>query len=100
MEKGCQFRGNRFLSVKFPQEHGGICGYDTQLSSFLCLCTQKNTTTYCTEHNVHHVRQGQVVAGIVAGIGVGGMIGGGAIIWYLRRTRPNRPYRLGAVNTT
>lgn len=90
------------LNCQNDGDGGGICGYDTQSASFLCLCSDQNVTTYCSDHNhLNHLSRARVVAGTVVGVMVGGTIAAGVIIWYLKKMRPklNRPLRLGVVNS-
>ncbi|KAJ8761145.1 hypothetical protein K2173_001201 [Erythroxylum novogranatense] len=42
---------------------GGTCGFDSQSQNFLCLCNQRNVTTYCNDNGTS--RHGH--AGVIAG---------------------------------
>eukprot|EP01018_Ginkgo_biloba_P010019 Gb_31664 [translate_table: standard] len=88
------------LNCQNDENGGGTCGYETEFAGFVCLCKDKNTTSYCTDRGyLQHRSRGRVLAGTIAGVTVGGMIAVGVIIWYLRKIKPSRPLRLGVENS-
>lgn len=90
---------NHCLSCQDDGYGKGTCGYDTEFGNFLCLCNDRNVTTYCSDHAHLHHQTGRVIAGSVVGVAVGGIISAGVVIWYFRRIKPNRPFRIGVENS-
>ncbi|XP_038712624.1 uncharacterized protein LOC120006612 isoform X2 [Tripterygium wilfordii] len=72
---------------------GGTCGFDTQTQSFLCLCGDRNLTTYCKDHEVpKHGRSGVIA---VTAVSAATAIGIGAGIWYVKKLRNTKPVTCG-----
>lgn len=90
---------NHCLSCQYDGYGRGTCGYETEFGNFLCLCSDMNVTTYCSDHGHLHHKTARVIAGTVVGVSVGGLISAGVVIWYFRRIKPNRPVRIGIENS-
>ncbi|MQL88935.1 hypothetical protein Taro_021509 [Colocasia esculenta] len=82
----------RCLQCEDAGRGGGTCGYDTASRNFLCLCREGNVTTNCADgesSSRHRVSTG-VVVGATTGVSVAGIVGVGAIMWFLRKVKPNK----------
>ncbi|XP_058095167.1 uncharacterized protein LOC131240745 [Magnolia sinica] len=86
----------RCLQCQDGTKGGGTCGFDVASQSFLCLCNQGNLTTYCTDvvSSGHESRVG-VIAGTTTAVSVAAVVGVGAVVWYLRKMRPNKVVTCG-----
>ncbi|XP_010916126.2 uncharacterized protein [Elaeis guineensis] len=85
----------RCLQCRERARGGGTCGFDTESRSFLCLCDEGNVTTYCSEGGSSRHRAS---AGVIAGttvFSIGGAVGVGALVWYLRKMRKNKVVTCG-----
>ncbi|XP_077228443.1 wall-associated receptor kinase galacturonan-binding protein isoform X2 [Tasmannia lanceolata] len=86
----------RCLQCQDNTRGGGTCGFDTQSQSFLCLCQERNVTTFCTDHIYYqHRSKAGVIAGTTIAVSVVGAIGVGAMVWYLKKVRPIKPVTTG-----
>ncbi|KAL2931280.1 [F-actin]-monooxygenase mical2 [Bienertia sinuspersici] len=79
---------------------GGTCGFDTSNQDFLCLCEQKNVTTYVKitmlKATVDTLEQLQCNGGrTVTGASIAGGVGIGVGIWYLKKVRAKAPVTHG-----
>ncbi|KDP20716.1 hypothetical protein JCGZ_21187 [Jatropha curcas] len=75
---------------------GGTCGFNTQSQNFLCMCNDRNTTTYCNDRGTsrQHSSAG-AIAGTVTGVSAAGALGIGAGIWYWKKVRAKAPVTCG-----
>ncbi|XP_021766639.1 uncharacterized protein LOC110731109 [Chenopodium quinoa] len=74
---------------------GGTCGFNTTNQDFLCLCEERNVTTYCKDHRIErHGGHTKAVAGTVTAASIAG-VGIGAGIWYLKKVRATAPVTHG-----
>ncbi|KAK9133308.1 hypothetical protein Scep_012836 [Stephania cephalantha] len=86
----------RCLQCQDISKGGGTCGFDTQTQSFLCLCKEGNSTTYCNDPgNSRHNKRVAMVSGTVAVLSFSGAVGIGAGIWYLNKLRDKAPVTCG-----
>ncbi|KAK4752610.1 hypothetical protein SAY87_021408 [Trapa incisa] len=83
------------LQCQEPLKGGGTCGFDTQTENFLCLCDEKNVTSYCKDRSTSgHSRTG-IIAGTVTAVTAAGAIGVGAGIWFFKKVRAKAPVTCG-----
>ncbi|CAM8932811.1 unnamed protein product [Rhodiola kirilowii] len=80
----------RCLQCQDTRKGGGTCGFDTQTESFLCLCQDGNSTTYCKDHESHqHKTMTRVIAG--SALTAAGVMGIGAGILFVKKVRAKVP---------
>ncbi|XP_050218987.1 uncharacterized protein LOC126669509 [Mercurialis annua] len=87
----------RCLECQDMTKGGGTCGFDTQSHNFLCLCSNRNVTTYCRDDHAasgQHSRAG-VIAGTVTGVSAAGALGVGAGLWFWKKVRAKAPVTCG-----
>lgn len=86
----------RCLQCEDTSKGGGKCGFDTQTRDFLCLCEDRNVTTYCKDPKFpRHSKKIAVVAGTLTTVSVAGAVGVGAGIFYLKKMREKAPVTHG-----
>ncbi|KAK9681519.1 hypothetical protein RND81_10G008000 [Saponaria officinalis] len=79
---------------------GGTCGFDTSNQDFLCLCEDRNVTTFCKDRPVEqHSGSHGAIAGTVTAASVAGGVGIGAGIMYLKKLRAKAPVTHGVQTT-
>ncbi|KAK6932757.1 Wall-associated receptor kinase, galacturonan-binding domain [Dillenia turbinata] len=84
------------LQCQDVSKGGGVCGFDTETLSFLCLCKEGNVTTYCKDYNnSQQNRRAGVIAGTVSAVSAAGLLGAGAGIWYIRKMKATAPVTCG-----
>ncbi|XP_031378040.1 uncharacterized protein LOC116193471 isoform X2 [Punica granatum] len=74
---------------------GGTCGFDPQTENFLCLCGEKNVTSYCKDYGTSGHSSAGVIAGTVTGVTAAAAIGVGAGIWFFKKVRAKAPVTCG-----
>ncbi|KAM7250551.1 hypothetical protein ACFE04_022434 [Oxalis oulophora] len=89
----------RCLQCQDMRKGGGTCGFDTSSQSFLCMCGQRNVTTYCKDHEISSHGRAGVIAGTLAGVSAAGGIGIGAGIWFWKKVRAKAPVTCGVQST-
>lgn len=83
------------LQCQDASKGGGTCGFDTQSQSFLCLCDERNATSYCTDRTLSQHRSSiGVIVGTTTAASIG-TIAVGAVIWYLKKIRKNKVVTCG-----
>lgn len=85
----------RCLQCQDTTKGGGVCGFNAETESFLCLCKEGNVTTYCNDDRISRHKNAGVIAGTVTGVSAAGAIGIGAGVWYLRKIRAKAPVTCG-----
>uniref|UniRef100_A0A1D1Y0Z6 Wall-associated receptor kinase 5 n=1 Tax=Anthurium amnicola TaxID=1678845 RepID=A0A1D1Y0Z6_9ARAE len=82
----------RCLQCQDPERGGGTCGYDTVSRAFLCLCQEGNATANCADdgRSLRHKTSTGVVVGATTGVSVAGIVGVGALVWFLKKMKPNK----------
>lgn len=86
----------RCLRCQDTTKGGGMCGFDAQTQDFLCLCEERNVTTYCKDPKFpRHSKKIAVVAGTLTTLSLAGAIGVGAGICYLKKIRDKAPVTHG-----
>lgn len=80
----------RCLRCRDQEKGGGTCGFDTTEGSFLCLCKERNATTFCTDGGFAHKRSAGLIAGTVTVVSFAGVAGIGALVWYIKKMRTNK----------
>ncbi|CAM8924255.1 unnamed protein product [Rhodiola kirilowii] len=84
----------RCLQCQDARKGGGTCGFDAQTESFLCLCQDGNSTTYCKDHESHqHKTMTRVIAG--SALTAAGVMGIGAGILFVKKVRAKVPVTTG-----
>ncbi|XP_039142948.1 wall-associated receptor kinase-like 15 isoform X2 [Dioscorea cayenensis subsp. rotundata] len=78
----------RCLRCRDQEKGGGTCGFDTTEGSFLCLCKERNATTFCTDGGFAHKRSAGLIA--VTVVSFAGVAGIGALVWYIKKMRTNK----------
>ncbi|KAJ3692338.1 hypothetical protein LUZ60_012688 [Juncus effusus] len=84
----------RCLECQDNRRGGGVCGFNTDTRSFLCLCQDGNVTTFCSDSESKHGTSPTVVAGTVV-FSVAGAIGIGALVWFIRKLKSNKVVNCG-----
>ncbi|XP_074298237.1 uncharacterized protein LOC141629069 [Silene latifolia] len=75
---------------------GGMCGFEAKSQDFLCLCEDRNVTSYCKDRPIEQHRGGHgAIAGTVTAVSVASGVGIGAGILYLKKLRAKAPVTHG-----
>ncbi|XP_038895075.1 uncharacterized protein LOC120083395 [Benincasa hispida] len=87
----------RCLHCQDMVKGGGTCGFDTQDQGFLCLCGERNVTTFCGDHDASQQKKKfAVISGTAAAVSAGGVfVVAAAVIWFVRRVRAKAPVTCG-----
>ncbi|XP_023517035.1 uncharacterized protein LOC111780912 [Cucurbita pepo subsp. pepo] len=75
---------------------GGSCGFDVQSLGFLCICDDKNVTTYCEDPSMASgSHRHRVIAGAVSAVSAAGALGVAAAILLLKKLKAKAPVTCG-----
>lgn len=76
---------------------GGICGFDTNTTDFLCLCKQGNITTQCGDGSgIERTNSNtRFIVGTSAAVSAAGILGAGVVVWFIKKLKNNKVVACG-----